>query len=190
MTKLCTCRLYRQGEAFVKQYELLKKQGIKDLYLIRDNHAIGTDHEGSVDGTHPNDLGFDRMVEQYQPQIMRILKKYGSNGIKRKRLEFFEPFSFYEIAWRWQTYGRDNARLIPLTNQWFHDFVSSRGWGVSYPAVIGLTLFVHRQGQYKIDVNQSFRAGVIFNEFVQGNNRICRLDFGRPAVSIGREYGT
>ena len=28
-------------------------------------------------GTHPNDLGFDRMVEQYQPQIMRILKKYG-----------------------------------------------------------------------------------------------------------------
>ena len=50
----------------MKQYELLKKQGIKDLYLIRDNHAIGTDHEGSVDGTHPNDLGFDRMVEQYQ----------------------------------------------------------------------------------------------------------------------------
>ena len=70
-------RCTRQGEAFVKQYELLKKQGIKDLYLIRDNHAIGTDHEGSVDGTHPNDLGFDRMVEQYQPQIMRILKKYG-----------------------------------------------------------------------------------------------------------------
>lgn len=70
-------RCTRQGEAFVKQYELLKKQGIKDLYLIRDNHDIGTDHEGSVDGTHPNDLGFDRMVEQYQPQIMRILKKYG-----------------------------------------------------------------------------------------------------------------
>ena len=61
----------------MKQYELLKKQGIKDLYLIRDNHAIETDHEGSVDRTHPNDLGFDRMVEQYQPQIMRILKKYG-----------------------------------------------------------------------------------------------------------------
>lgn len=76
MTKLCTI-VVPVGEAFVKQYELLKKQGIKDLYLIRDNHAIGTDHEGSVDGTHPNDLGFDRMVEQYQPQIMRILKKYG-----------------------------------------------------------------------------------------------------------------
>ena len=43
-------------------------------YLV---NTIRTDHEGSVDGTHPNDLGFDRMVEQYQPQIMRILKKYG-----------------------------------------------------------------------------------------------------------------
>lgn len=67
----------RQSEAFIEQYELLKKQGVKDLYLIRDNHAIGTDHEGASDGTHPNDLGFDRLVKQYQPQIMKILKRYG-----------------------------------------------------------------------------------------------------------------
>lgn len=97
-------RCTRQGEAFVKQYELLKKQGIKDLYLIRDNHAIGTDHEGSVDGTHPNDLGFDRMVEQYQPQIMRILKKYGIND-KRKGSKNSSLFLFMEIAWRWRPMG-------------------------------------------------------------------------------------
>lgn len=70
-------RCTRQGKAFVEQYELLKKQGVEDLYLIRDNRAIGTDHEGSSDGIHPNDLGFDRLVEQYQPQIMKILKRYG-----------------------------------------------------------------------------------------------------------------
>ncbi|OUN72689.1 SGNH/GDSL hydrolase family protein [Barnesiella sp. An55] len=70
-------RCIRQSEAFIEQYELLKKEGVKDIYLIRDNHAIGTDHEGSIDGTHPNDLGFDRLVRQYQPQIMKILKRYG-----------------------------------------------------------------------------------------------------------------
>ncbi len=69
------CR--NQGKAFIEQYELLREQGVEDLYLIRDNHAIGVDHEGSSDGTHPNDLGFDRMVKQYQPQILEILKKYG-----------------------------------------------------------------------------------------------------------------
>lgn len=70
-------RCVRQSEAFIAQYEQLKKEGVKDLYLIRDNHAIGTDHEGTIDGTHPNDLGFDRLVQQYQPQIMKILKRYG-----------------------------------------------------------------------------------------------------------------
>ena len=70
-------RCLDQSKAFITQYELLKEQGVEDLYLIRDHHAIGTDHEGSSDGTHPNDLGFDRMVQQYQPQILDILKKYG-----------------------------------------------------------------------------------------------------------------
>ena len=57
--------------------ELLKKQGVPDLYLIRDQQAIGTDHEGSLDGVHPNDVGFERMAKQYGPQLMEILKKYG-----------------------------------------------------------------------------------------------------------------
>lgn len=70
-------RCINQGKAFVEQYEQLKNEGVDDLHLIRDNHAIGTDHEGSVDGTHPNDLGFERMARQYQPQMMAILKPYG-----------------------------------------------------------------------------------------------------------------
>ena len=47
------------------------------MYLIRDQQAIGTDHEGSLDGVHPNDVGFERMAKQYGPQLMEILKKYG-----------------------------------------------------------------------------------------------------------------
>lgn len=70
-------RCRQQSKAFVEQYELLKEQGVPDLYLIRDRQAIGTDHEGSLDGVHPNDVGFERMARQYEPQLMEILHRYG-----------------------------------------------------------------------------------------------------------------
>lgn len=66
-----------RDKAFVSQAERLIKAGINDLYLIRDNHAIGSDHEGSTDGIHPNDLGFARIIAAYEPELLRILARYG-----------------------------------------------------------------------------------------------------------------
>jgi lysophospholipase L1-like esterase len=60
-----------------RQYDALIKEGIKDFYFIKADDFIGHDHEGTTDGVHPNDLGFDRMVEVIRPQIMTILSKYG-----------------------------------------------------------------------------------------------------------------
>jgi len=37
---------------------------------------IGDDHEGTVDGTHPNDLGYDRMIQYITPLISDILNKH------------------------------------------------------------------------------------------------------------------
>ncbi|WP_262245953.1 SGNH/GDSL hydrolase family protein [Parapedobacter soli] len=34
-------------------------------------------HEATTDGTHPDDLGFDRMLEKIRPAVVKILKKYG-----------------------------------------------------------------------------------------------------------------
>lgn len=65
-----------QNATILQEYELLKKQGVKDLYFIEGKDLIGKDHEGTVDGTHPNDLGFDRMIQILKPRIMHILKKY------------------------------------------------------------------------------------------------------------------
>ena len=45
-----------------------------NLYFIKEDRFLGTDHEGTVDGTHPNDLGFDRMLKKYKPAISKILK--------------------------------------------------------------------------------------------------------------------
>ncbi|AHF14555.1 SGNH/GDSL hydrolase family protein [Niabella soli] len=64
----------RQNENTLKQYEQLKKDGIQRLYLIRGEDLLGNDHEGATDGIHPNDLGFDRMLQVIRPEMIRILK--------------------------------------------------------------------------------------------------------------------
>lgn len=63
-----------QNEAIVAQIEVLRKQHVKNLYFIKEDCFLGTDHEGTIDGTHPNDLGFDRMLKKYKPAIGKILK--------------------------------------------------------------------------------------------------------------------
>lgn len=47
----------------------------KDVYFLNVTNVLGED--GSIDNSHPNDLGFHRFVEAYQPKIAKILKKYG-----------------------------------------------------------------------------------------------------------------
>lgn len=54
--------------------KVLQKQ-YKDVYFLDVPNVTGKD--GSVDNTHPNDLGFHRFVKAYQPKIAKILKKYG-----------------------------------------------------------------------------------------------------------------
>ena len=49
----------------------------KHIYFIDSDGFLGTDHLGTVDGTHPNDLGFARMLEVITPKIKKTLKKYG-----------------------------------------------------------------------------------------------------------------
>ena len=60
--------------AIAEQVEVLRKKNVKNLYFIKEDQFLGTDHEGTVDGTHPNDLGFDRMLKKYKPAISKILK--------------------------------------------------------------------------------------------------------------------
>jgi len=44
-------------------YERLEKSGVKNLYYIPGEHLFGEDGEGSVDGSHPSDLGFMRQAD-------------------------------------------------------------------------------------------------------------------------------
>lgn len=48
----------------------------RHLYFVDPGDLLGSDHNASIDGTHPSDLGFERMLGCIEPQIRKILKKY------------------------------------------------------------------------------------------------------------------
>jgi hexosaminidase len=65
----------QQNEAIERVFNDLQKEQIPYLYLIKENNFLGTDNEGTIDGVHPNDLGFERMIRVIQPEILSILNK-------------------------------------------------------------------------------------------------------------------
>ena len=48
-----------------------------NVYFLDSDTITGTDHEATVDGAHPTDMGFDRFIDTWLPKIEKILKKYG-----------------------------------------------------------------------------------------------------------------
>ena len=63
-----------------KMAALTKKY--KNVHFINIKDACGDDYEASIDNSHPNDLGFERILNSYGPKIGKILKKYGIKGTK------------------------------------------------------------------------------------------------------------
>ena len=55
-------------------YESLKKSGVKNLYYIPGEHLLGDDGEGSVDGSHPTDLGSMRQADIFAQVLGPLLK--------------------------------------------------------------------------------------------------------------------
>ena len=64
-----------QREAAVRGMDRVCKE-FKDVYFINPGFVLGDDHEGSTDGTHLNDLGVQRTLDNTLPKVKKILKKY------------------------------------------------------------------------------------------------------------------
>lgn len=62
----------RAAEAGIKK---LKRLGYKHLYFINPAMELGDDHLATVDGVHPSDLGFERILDKLEPQLVKILHK-------------------------------------------------------------------------------------------------------------------
>lgn len=65
--------LKKQAE-LKRAYAELQKQGIKNLFYQTGEGLIGTDHEGTVDGVHPNDAGMERFAAKMLPVLDKLLK--------------------------------------------------------------------------------------------------------------------
>jgi len=57
-----------------KVYKTLQDAGVQKIYYLKGEGMIGSDHEGTVDGVHPNDLGMMRIAETLMPAIKNILE--------------------------------------------------------------------------------------------------------------------
>jgi len=66
---------YTQANARLRElYRRLVKAGDRRLVYVAAADLLGTDTEGTVDGTHPTDLGFMRMADALEPTLRRALK--------------------------------------------------------------------------------------------------------------------
>lgn len=54
-------------------YTKLRREGDSNLHYLRHQDMFGTDSEGTIDGSHPTDLGVTRMLEVLRPQLRRLL---------------------------------------------------------------------------------------------------------------------
>ena len=59
--------------ALRKAYEELQAAGVKKLHYVRGDLLLGEDTEGTTDGSHPNDLGFFRKADAFEPVLRQAL---------------------------------------------------------------------------------------------------------------------
>ncbi len=56
-------------------FKRLKKSGVKNLEYIPADDLLGHDGEGTVDSSHPNDLGFMRQADVFAKTLAPLLRK-------------------------------------------------------------------------------------------------------------------
>jgi hypothetical protein len=66
----------QESQAALKSaYERLTKAGIKGVHYLEGAHLLGDDNEGTVDSSHPTDLGFMRQADAFEKALRPILKR-------------------------------------------------------------------------------------------------------------------
>jgi len=59
--------------ALRKAYKELQAAGVKKLHYLSGDLLLGDDTEGTTDGSHPNDLGFLRQADAFEPVLRQAL---------------------------------------------------------------------------------------------------------------------
>ena len=59
--------------ALREAYAALQKEKVPALYYLKADDLLGHDGEGTVDGSHPTDLGFMRQAAEFEKVLRKIL---------------------------------------------------------------------------------------------------------------------
>jgi len=59
--------------SLIRAFDLLVSSGVKNLHYIEGGDLLGDDTEGATDGSHPNDLGFMRQADHFEPVLRSAL---------------------------------------------------------------------------------------------------------------------
>ena len=59
--------------SLIRAFDQLVSSGVKKIYYIEGENLLGTDTEGATDGSHPNDLGFMRQADIFEPILREAL---------------------------------------------------------------------------------------------------------------------
>ena len=65
--------IIKKRKELKRAYDELRKNGISGLHYQKGDGLIGQDHEGTVDGIHPNDIGMMRMAQALTPVIKKLI---------------------------------------------------------------------------------------------------------------------
>jgi lysophospholipase L1-like esterase len=66
--------LDRKHAAMRKAYDELRSAGVPNLHYRTGDDLIGHDDDGTVDGSHPTDLGMVRYADALEPELRKLLK--------------------------------------------------------------------------------------------------------------------
>lgn len=64
----------KRRQELKRAFDYLKNSGITNICYQKGDNLIGNDHEATVDGVHPNDVGMQRIAAILLPQIQRLIK--------------------------------------------------------------------------------------------------------------------
>ncbi len=60
--------------SLIRAFDNLVSSGVNSLYYLEGDGLLGDDTEGATDGSHPNDLGFMRQADAFEPAIKEALE--------------------------------------------------------------------------------------------------------------------
>lgn len=185
-------------------HDRLKRGGDKQVYYVHASHLLGGDGEDTVDGTHPTDLGFERMARGITPVVRAALQGAG-NAVRDeegfvalfdgKTLNGWQPHDgmppLHQAGKWWVEEGELRGRQEPEGKGgllWhegpFADFVLKLQVQLSYPMDSGVFLRVGPDGrshQVTLDYRPGSDVGAIFIPFI-GHAYVYRNPEGAKLV--------